>query len=858
MNKRLKAISVITAIVMTLGSCLALSGCTFLRGLFGEVEFTRSQLTLEVGETFDLSSIVSASSNNYSLSSSSPSVASVSGKTLAANAEGTARVTAKLGTYTSTLAVTVTEREDDALSLDYEGELVQTSGATSTVVFTARPRGTLRSKLMTWYVNGVEKAEQVPEYPYSVKFDEVGAYEVKAVCGEFSASYTVRVYYETEASGEIAGELTQQSAPYEPVTLTVNLERNHDNPADYIEWFVDGELVYGGTDTERSYTPAVGQHTVTLRVNGVARNIGDKSYATLYCVGSVVPRIEGFLYDNLYPHAYLVSDAVGKVQVEITMPNGTVNEYSQSLNPELFDDNGFDAGGAVNVAARDGMRQTYKFRVKSLGDGGAFKESEYSEYYAFTQVPSDAGTYLKMRYADKDRYITSELEYVNLLEYEILFRSKTASSPKVSFDCYLAYPHDGRDYASELFENAFEIAATSGSYEGIRTSVRNNIMHTEFTVSTVNNPSRQTKTAFNSDEYVTPLHAVIPHINYDRDKDRPIDYVFPIDLRENTVSVSYTDELYFAAENNSRPMSAAGSSAQIVYDKAREILRQIVTDDMTDVEKAHAIYDWIMWQVTYDTPASETEKGGESYSAYYLEGVFGDGTTSIAGVKYEPYAVCDGMSKAYSLMCNIEGIPCVRVTGVAGSSLSDAGGHAWNKVFVNNAWYIVDCTWGDAYGELSLDIFRTKSYEMGLHDYLFRTDGELADTHFEPFDSGDSTLVYVPRTPKEPLNIYTSMNYNGINIDCLIKPYEVRRDRVKQICTDFASSYQKRSTIYIPGGTNDGVYKVGYEGIEIHFADGVSTEGMKEVAMSAVRTVNRGFDVNAYTLDNSMIVLIKL
>lgn len=39
-----------------------------------------------------------------------------------------------------------------------------------------------------------------------------------------------------------------------------------------------------------------------------------------------------------------------------------------------------------------------------------------------------------------------------------------------------------------------------------------------------------------------------------------------------------------------------------------------------------------------------------------------------------------------TLMCGIEGLPCVRVTGDE---------HAWNKVYVDGKWYISDATFGD-------------------------------------------------------------------------------------------------------------------------------------------------------------------
>lgn len=45
----------------------------------------------------------------------------------------------------------------------------------------------------------------------------------------------------------------------------------------------------------------------------------------------------------------------------------------------------------------------------------------------------------------------------------------------------------------------------------------------------------------------------------------------------------------------------------------------------------------------------------------------------------------------YNALMNEAGVPTVYVTG----DVLDGGRHAWNKVFVDGAWYSVDTTWND-------------------------------------------------------------------------------------------------------------------------------------------------------------------
>ncbi len=125
----------------------------------------------------------------------------------------------------------------------------------------------------------------------------------------------------------------------------------------------------------------------------------------------------------------------------------------------------------------------------------------------------------------------------------------------------------------------------------------------------------------------------------------------------------------------------ATTQAQEVYNKALEILRTYVDDSMNDYEKAKAIFDYLALNVTYDDAVAQestiSTKGIGKYRCFTSYGALVDNI-----------AVCDGISSAYAILCKIEGIDCVEVTG-----LGNGGGHAWNKVNIYGKWYGVDTTW---------------------------------------------------------------------------------------------------------------------------------------------------------------------
>ena len=153
---------------------------------------------------------------------------------------------------------------------------------------------------------------------------------------------------------------------------------------------------------------------------------------------------------------------------------------------------------------------------------------------------------------------------------------------------------------------------------------------------------------------------------------------FKINEITKTVTVTNSEQLVHVLEQGYKPTCLPGSSAEIIYNKAKAVLREICTDDMTDFEKLRAIYEWLIINVQYDhyaaeniTAASETRH----YRAWFAEGVFLD-----------KVAVCEGLAKATVILSRIENIPAIIVTNPT---------HAWNKVVVDGQWYGFDTTHGN-------------------------------------------------------------------------------------------------------------------------------------------------------------------
>ena len=204
---------------------------------------------------------------------------------------------------------------------------------------------------------------------------------------------------------------------------------------------------------------------------------------------------------------------------------------------------------------------------------------------------------------------------------------------------------------------------------------------------------------------------------------------FAIDSMPEFV-VYNSEQLVYAVEHGYKPIfGTTGTSAENCYNVARNVLTNIIDPEMKEIEKITAIHDYIALNVTYDSALLllSTQGGVDAgavahYRGFNIEGVFEDGK-----------AVCDGITKSFMLMCRIEGIETIRVSGKSKSWNADLEryvevGHAWNKVHVDGVWYTIDVTNDDSI--LGINGIST-TFEVLNHQYFMVSDSKIADSHIE-------------------------------------------------------------------------------------------------------------------------------
>ncbi|MFR6566495.1 MAG: transglutaminase domain-containing protein [Blautia wexlerae] len=142
-----------------------------------------------------------------------------------------------------------------------------------------------------------------------------------------------------------------------------------------------------------------------------------------------------------------------------------------------------------------------------------------------------------------------------------------------------------------------------------------------------------------------------------------------------------------------------------VENEADYIISQFITEDMSDFDKCVAVHDYMTESIHYNFSAMSVSFVHDAFTA--------------EGALLKKQAVCNGISKAVSLILNRAGVPC---TVVQGSSAIDERevDHAWNMVLINDEYYHLDVTW---------DLHEVNRFTSRSHMYMNLDDESMLNNH---------------------------------------------------------------------------------------------------------------------------------
>jgi len=824
-NKRFLKITLIAAVVALL--CAALCGCSLIQGILhpeGKFALSESEITLKIGETYDVT-LSNGRTDEFTLSTSDKTKVEIYGRTsikAVGKTKTAVTITATNGKGdTAELKVNVDYADVSTVKIGVENQyqLLQSGETPKSVDFSA----TLN--------DGTN-----PDTVFSWKFTNGAGEEVATASGK-TASYLPtagEIYFATvTADGKTA---TVGFCAVEE--LLVYLDKYRVGTEEKIvvrARYFDNSLL-GKTATAYVYDEGgnlISTTTLeTIRSNGMGEvndtiaAIGKEGNFTLKVdVDGVSREVNFVVKDNV---------AANHIEVGVTgnlsQTTAETVTFTATLSPAKADVE------SVKWYVNDkyySTGKTFSFKPTNRGEHKVTAEinkitktktivylSEHDEAWYYASHFHDYGGYAQ------NRYITSKEELKNLILF--VLENKIA---EIKFYAGYATPETVENDVSEVRDCVEE----SGIIPGYSLETSGNEFTIKFRffadeaglIETVNSPEFDAP-----DGFMDAVQNTYSKPHYDNVKKTRNFY---IDSVKETMSVSTSNMLYKAVAWGYKPvfMGSQAENLKQIYDNAKDALSYIVSDEMSEYEKVHAIYDYIIYNVRYDHDCANAEDAYVSgnlslnekmkYYGYYLEGIFLD-----KFYKKDMHAVCDGKSKAFVLMCGIEGITAVRISGEASSDGKNFGGHAWNKVLLDlngtgdKEWYFVDTTWGDVGDD---------SKEFLSHAYFLLSDDEVKNTHVEKTGHG-----YPKAEGKFDYFAHETYTSNGTEYNYVITN------------RNLAAQQMARALKTLPKSTI----------VEFEFAFSLTKDAAENYAKEAMKASGRGLEGYSYAIIRSNVLVIMI
>lgn len=835
-NKRFLKITLIAATVALL--CAALCGCSLIQGILhpeGKFALSESEITLKIGETYDVT-LSNGRTDEFTLSTSDKTKVEIYGRTsikAVGKTQTAVTITATNGKGdTAELKVNVDYADVSTVKIGVENQyqLLQSGETPKSVDFYVTLNdGTNPATVFSWkFTNGAgeevatasgKTASYLPS-PGEIYFATVTADGKSATVG-FCAVEELLVYLDKYRVGT-----------EEKIVVRARYFDNSGKTAKAYVYDEDGNLI-STTTLETILSNGMGE------VNDTIAAIGKEGAFTLKV------DVDGVSRDV----SFVVKDNVAANHIEV----GVTGNLSQTTAETVT----FTATLSPAKADVESVKWYVNDKYYSTGKTFSFKPTNRGEHKVTAEINKitktktivylsehDEAWYYASHFHDyggyaQNRYITSKEELKNLIHF--VLENKIA---EIKFYAGYSTPETVKNDVSEVRDCVEE----SGIIPGYSLKTSGNEFTIKFRffadeaglIPTVNSPEYDAP-----DGFADAVQNTYSKPHYDNVKK---DRNFYIDGVKETMSVSTSNMLYKAVAWGYKPkfMGAQADNLQQIYDNAKDALSYIVSDDMSEYEKVHAIYDYIIYNVRYDHDCANAQDKYNTNNAllteeekrelqnlnrnekmkhygYYLEGIFLD-----KFYKKDMHAVCDGKSKAFVLMCGIEGITAVRISGKASSDGQNFGGHAWNKVLLdlngtgNKEWYFVDTTWGDVGDD---------SKEFLSHAYFLLSDDEVKNTHVENPGHG-----YPKAEGKFDYFAHETYTSNGTEYNYVITN------------RNLAAQQMARALKTLPESTI----------VEFEFAFSLTKDAAKIYAQEAMRKAGRGLARYSYAIIRSNVLVIMI
>lgn len=225
----------------------------------------------------------------------------------------------------------------------------------------------------------------------------------------------------------------------------------------------------------------------------------------------------------------------------------------------------------------------------------------------------------------------------------------------------------------------------------------------------------------------------------------------------------------FISAQQIHPVDAKVMAYPKYFTSIDKLAEKIQSDFQTDYDKARAVYVWVAHNITYDLKAKSNPKTIviESKSTFEFEKKVNRLKSKRINQTFRSKkGVCQHYSELYQAIAEKVGLKVQFLSGNAKTTENQIGmsskmsDHAWNAVWANERWMLVDATWGSGYTLTDENKF-VKEY----NDFYFDTPPSLFFKKHFP-ETGKWLNQVLDRNTYESYPLYYNFfSKKGIELD---------------------------------------------------------------------------------------------
>ncbi len=204
----------------------------------------------------------------------------------------------------------------------------------------------------------------------------------------------------------------------------------------------------------------------------------------------------------------------------------------------------------------------------------------------------------------------------------------------------------------------------------------------------------------------------------------------------SAITAKKKDECEYYFPSDFKSPSDVTKEAEAVKEKIDEIIKN-AEEYPSSYEKIKFFHDFLCKNNVYNEYVRNGEDDKADKSAWRASSALRSHNDAKKG------PVCEGYSKAFKMLCDAVGIPCVLIPGDGINADGVREAHMWCAVQLSGFWYGVDVTWDDAVTSDGVNVMRDNYFLCGENTEDF------AKLHIPDMEKYFLTSLPTPKLAKE-------------------------------------------------------------------------------------------------------------